>query len=167
VLCIQCARKGRNCILVPGIRACQGCTASHLGCSLVPATVLAKGSQTATGRAILRGTGGKGKGKETEGKRPPRLGMMSVNPPVLKRAAEEAQGSGGSVVEVTSPRKRARARRIPSVSSEESTGELEKVMSELRVGVQAMTALAENFMATARLLDQSMERLEREVKKLN
>jgi hypothetical protein len=42
---------------------------------------------------------------------------------------------------------------------------LEEVLSEMRVSIRAMAGLAENFVATARLLGQSMERLEKEIKK--
>jgi hypothetical protein len=73
---------------------------------------------------------------------------------------------GGKVIEITCPRKKAKARRAPSVSSGEEDGAgLEEALSEMRVAVRAMEGLAENFMATAWLLGWSVERLEKEVKK--
>jgi hypothetical protein len=77
----------------------------------------------------------------------------------------EEESSGGEVVEVTRPQKKAKARRAPSFSSGEEDAGLEEVLSEMRVAVGAMAGLAENFVATARLLGRSVERLEKEIKK--
>jgi hypothetical protein len=201
--CALCVKKGRECIMDLGYRACRGCTNSHLGCSLVPTStpskpVKARGSKAAekgektgdtTRKAALAskdtrssrakatqlviGTSyerdsGKGKGKEKEGERPaqptPRVVLKA---PKGKRAVEEAERSiGGEVIEIIHPRKKAKARRAPSVSLDEEDGAgLEEALSELRVTVGAMAGLAENFVATARLLGRSVERLEKEVKK--
>jgi hypothetical protein len=86
---------------------------------------------------------------------------------VLKgKQAVEEESSGGEVIKITRPRKKAKARRAPSISSGEEDGAgLEEALSEMRVAVGAMAGLAENFVATARLLGWSMERLEQEVKK--
>jgi hypothetical protein len=80
--------------------------------------------------------------------------------------AVEEESSGGEVVEVTRPRKKAKVRRAPSVSSGEEDATVQEALSELRVSVAAMAGLAENFVATARLLGRSVERMEQAVNKM-
>jgi hypothetical protein len=198
--CALCVKRGQDCVIDPGYRACRGCTNSHLGCSLVPTNTpskpvkaggskagekgektgdttrkvapaskdtwssRAKATQLVIGTSYKRDSG-KDKGKEKEGERPaqptPRVVLKA---PRGKRAGEE-ESIGGEVVEVTRPRKKAKARRALSFSSGGEDAGLEEVLSEMRVAVGAMAGLAENFVATARLLGRLVERLEKEVKK--
>jgi hypothetical protein len=123
----------------------------------------AKVTQLVIGTSYERDSG-KGKGKEKEGERPAQPTPQVLKTPKGKQAVEE-ESSGGEVVEVTRPRKKAKARRTPSVSSGEEDAAVEEALSEMRVSVGAMAGLAENFVATARLLGRSMERLEKEIKK--
>jgi hypothetical protein len=126
----------------------------------------AKATQLEIGTSYERGLG-KGKEKEKEGERPAQpIPRVVLKAPKGKRAGEEMEDSSGSeVIEVTRPRKKAKVRRAPHVSSGEDGAGLEEALSELRVAVRAMAGLAENFVATARLLGRSVERLEKEVKK--
>jgi hypothetical protein len=124
----------------------------------------AKATQLVIGTSYERDSG-KGKGKEKEGERPVQPTLRVVLKALKGKRAVEEESSGGEVVEVTRPRKKAKARRAPSVSSGEEDAAVEEALSEMRVSVGAMAGLAKNFVATARLLGRSMERLEKEIKK--
>jgi hypothetical protein len=124
----------------------------------------AKATQLEISTSYERGSG-KGKEKEKEGERPVQpIPRVVLKAPKGKRAVEE-ESSGGEVVEVTRPRKKARARRAPSVSSGEEDAGVEEALAELQVSVGAMAGLAENLMATVRLLGRSVERMEQSVRK--
>jgi hypothetical protein len=127
-------------------------------------TTRAKATQLVMGTSYERDSG-KGKGKEKEGERSAHPIPRVVLEVLRGKWAVEEGSSGDEVVEVIWLRKKAKARHAPSVSLGEEDARLEEALSELRVTVGAMAGLAENFVATVWLLGQSVERLEKEVKK--
>jgi hypothetical protein len=107
---------------------------------------------------------GRGKGKEKEGAK---LAVV-LKVPRQKRATEEVvESSESKVVEVPHPRKRAKARCTPRASSEEEDVAMEAALSGMKVGIGSLVGLAENLLATARLLERSMEKLEKAVRRKN
>jgi hypothetical protein len=107
---------------------------------------------------------GRGKGKEKEGAKP----AVMLKVPRQKRAMEEvADSSESEVVQVPRPCKKAKARCALRASSGEEDVAMEAALLGMKVGISSMVGLAKNLLATAQLLERSMEKLEKAVRKKN
>lgn len=158
--CALCVKKGRDCILDHGMRACRGCNSSHLGCSLVAVPMPAQPNKAGGSKDMEKEEPRSSKQTPgsiprrpqrtrppprdaVKGKERPRIPMMSVRPPVRKRVVEETKESSGSEIEeVTPPPKKPKTRHAPSVPGGEANGGMEAAVAGMKVAAGAMIGQA-------------------------